>query len=68
MGLKAKNKPRQPFEATLLEEMDEDNFPDSPTPNNKTNDVAYIFTGRDKLCTAYTHLTVPIFMSVKQRQ
>ena len=57
MQLKAKSKPGQSLEATLLEEMDEDNFPDSPTPNDKINNVVYIFIDRDELCTTYTDLT-----------
>ena len=42
--LKAKNKPRQLLEASLLEGVDEDSFPDSPTPNNKTVDIVYILS------------------------
>ena len=33
-------------------------FPDSPSPNTKTHDVAYILINRDEICTAYTDLTV----------
>ena len=45
------------MEDVLQAEIDEDYFPRSPTPNTKTNDVAYMFVDRSKLCTAYTDLT-----------
>ena len=38
-------------------ELDADNFPDSPTSNTRTNDVAYLVINQNDLATAYTDLT-----------
>ena len=55
--LKAKQKPGQSIRDVLLQELDDDSFPLSPTPNNKTNDVAYMIINRHEVNTAYTDLT-----------
>ena len=55
--LKEKKKPGQTITDVLHEELDEDSFPPSPTPNIKTNDVAYMVIDKNELSTAYTDLT-----------
>ena len=44
-------------EQVCQEELEEDNFPTSPIPNIKSNDVAYMLIDRKELSTAYTDLT-----------
>ena len=44
-------------EQVCHQELDEDNFPASPIPNIKSNDVAYMLIDRKELSTAYTDLT-----------
>ena len=55
--IKEKRNPGLIFQAVFYSELDEDSYLDSPTPNNKTNDVAYIVINRDEVYTAYTDLT-----------
>ena len=55
--LKAIKKPGQSIQDFLLQELDDDSFPTSPTPNAKTNDAAYMIIDQDELSTAYTDLT-----------
>ena len=55
--LKAKQKPGQTVEEVLQVEIQEDSFPESETPNIKTNDVVYAVINRNEICTAYTDLT-----------
>ena len=55
--LKANKKPGQSIRDVLLQELDNDSFPPSPTLNNKTNDVAYMIINRHEVNTAYTDLT-----------
>ena len=38
-------------------ELNSDSFPESPTPNTKTNDVAYMVIHQNDLATAYMDLT-----------
>ena len=47
----------QTLEEVFTEEIHKDNFPKAPTPNIKTNDVAYILIDKKDLSTAYTDLT-----------
>ena len=54
---KEKKKPGQLIQEVLQQELDEDSFPNSPTPNLKTNDVGYMVIDRNELGTAYTDLT-----------
>ena len=49
--------PEKSLQNVLLQEPDDDSFPTSPTPNVKTNDVAYMIINRDELSTAYADLT-----------
>ena len=56
-SLKAKLKPGQTLEQVLTQEIDTDNFPSSPSPNTKHQDVAYIIINKSEVCTAYTDLT-----------
>ena len=49
---KEESKPGQTFQKLFRSELDEDSYPHSPTPNNKTNDVEYIVINRDEVCTA----------------
>ena len=44
-------------EQVCHQELDEDNFPASPIPNIKSNDVAYMLIDRKELNTAYIDLT-----------
>ena len=55
--LKANKKPGQSLRDVLIQELDDDSFPPSPNPNNKTNDVAYMIINRHEVNTAYTDLT-----------
>ena len=55
--LKKIKKPGQTLEDVLLQELDADSFPCSPSPNVKCNDVAFMIINRDELSTAYTDLT-----------
>ena len=55
--LKANIKPGQSLRDVLIQELDNNSFPPSPTPNNKTNDVAYMIINRHEVNTAYTDLT-----------
>ena len=48
--------PGQYFQEILQQDLDENSFADSPTPNNKTQDVAYMVINKDGLCTVYTDL------------
>ena len=41
----------------LQVDLDDDSFPVSPTPNIKTNYVAYMIINRSDISTAYTDLT-----------
>ena len=41
----------------VTEDTTEDNFPPSPSPNNKVNEVCYILIDRKKFLTAYQDLT-----------
>ena len=50
-------KPGESIKDVLTAELDEDNFPTSSDPNEKSNDVAYIIVNKDDLCTAYTDIT-----------
>ena len=54
---KEKKNPGQTFQEVFQPELDEDSHLDSSTPNNKTNNVAYIVINRDAVCTIYTDLT-----------
>ena len=45
------------FEQVFKEYLDKDNFLQSPIPNIKTNDVAYMLIDWNELSTAYTDLT-----------
>ena len=54
--LYAEKEPGQSFQDILQQNVDEDSFPDSPTPNKKTHDVAYMVINKDELCTAYADL------------
>ena len=56
-SLKAKLKPGQTLEQVLTQEIDTDNFPSSPSPNTKSQDVAYMIINKSEVCTAYTDLT-----------
>ena len=47
----------QTLEEVLTEELHTDNFPNSPTPNVPTNEVAYMLIDKKELSTAYTDLT-----------
>ena len=49
--LKAKIKPGQTLETVLQQEIDEDSFPASPSPNIKSQDVAYMIINRDEVYT-----------------
>ena len=53
----AKKEPGQSFQDILQQKLDEDSFPDSPTPNNKTHDVACMVVDKDEMRTVYTDLT-----------
>ena len=55
--LKLKKKPGQSLEDVLQADLNADSFPDSPSPNTKNNDVAYMVINRNDLATAYTNLT-----------
>ena len=55
--MKAKQKPGQTLEEVLHVDIQEDTFPQSETPNMKTNDVVYAVINRNEICTAYTDLT-----------
>ena len=55
--LQNKIKPDQTMEDTLIQEMEEDNFPSSFTPNIGCNQVAYSIISKGECCTAYTDLT-----------
>ena len=55
--LKEKKKTGQSIQEVLHQELDEDSFPNPPTPNLKTNDVNYMVIDRNELGTAYTDLT-----------
>lgn len=39
------------------DELDEDNFPLSPTPSTKSNEVICMVINKNNVCTAYTNLT-----------
>ena len=56
-AMKALKTKEKTFEHVFKEYLDEDNFPQSPNPNIKTNDVAYMLIDRNELSTAYTDLT-----------
>ena len=47
----------QSLEDVLQAELNANSFPNSPTPNTKTNNVAYMVINRNDLATAYTDLT-----------
>ena len=55
--MRALKKPGQTLEDIIKNELAHDNFPPSPEPNIKTNDVAYILVSREEISTAYTDLT-----------
>ena len=55
--MKARTTKEKTLEEVFIEELDEDSFPQSPVPNIKTNDVAYILVNKNELSTAYTDLT-----------
>ena len=55
--MKVTKNPGKSLQNVLLQEPDDDSFLNSPTPNVKTNDVAYMIIDRDQLSTAYTDLT-----------
>ena len=57
MQLNAKKKPGQSFQEIFQQDLDEDSFPVSSTPNNKTHNVAYMVINKDDMCTSYTDLT-----------
>ena len=44
----------QTLEKMFIEEIENDTFPQSPSPNIKTNDVVYILINKEELGTAYT--------------
>ena len=48
---------RKQSEHVFQEDSNVDNFPQSPVPNIKTNDVAYSLIDRTELSTAYTYFT-----------
>ena len=50
--LKLKKKPGQSLKDVLQAELKVDSFPDSPTPNTKTNDVAFMVINRNDLSIA----------------
>ena len=50
-------KPGQTMEEALLQEIGQDNFPASYTPNVRSNQVAYSIISKEDCCTAYTDLT-----------
>ena len=56
-ALKHKQKNGQSLAEVLIEEMNNDNFPASPVPNVKSNDVAYALINKNEISTAYTDLT-----------
>jgi hypothetical protein len=56
-SLKNKMKPGQTMEEALLQEIGQDNFPASYTPNVRCNQVAYSIISKEDCCTAYTDLT-----------
>ena len=55
--MKAKKKLGQSIQEVLQQELDDNSFPTSPTPNLKTNDVAYMVIDKNEIGTAYIDLT-----------
>ena len=55
--IKEKRKAGKIFQEVFQSELDNDSYPYSPTPNNTTNNVAYVVVNRDEVCTTYTDLT-----------
>ena len=55
--LNTKKKPGQSFQDIFQQDLHDDSFPDSSTPNNKTLDVAYMVINKDEPSTAYTDFT-----------
>ena len=50
-------KPGQTLQEAIQEELHEDSFPSSQSPNIKTNDVIYMVIDKQEICTAYTDHT-----------
>ena len=55
--LQKRTKPGQTIADTLKQDINEDHFPPSPTPNVKTNNVCYAIIDKEEISTAYTDLT-----------
>ena len=54
--MKAKKQPGTSLQDIFQSELDDNSFPTSPSPNIKTNNVAYMIINRDDVCTAYIDL------------
>ena len=53
LWLKAKLKPDKTIKYAIQEASNQNKFPQSPSPNIKTNDVMYMVVNKDEISTAY---------------